>query len=415
MDAKSVYSIIALTVCALASAGEFDESANNSPSTTIEQPPWVMPSQTVRLALLTDETESPNDIAELFESARPVAILKTDPLRDQRVTPTIGTMVAVDPERAQRLLEQARELSRRATNVRDFDRVLAICHQAIEAGPTPAQAVVVGRFGAWVSNARGELLLKAGNEFAAFEAFQEAVILDADCWEALHNRGVTLAANNRPQEALADFARVAELAPHFGSVFRNRGELYASLNEHALAALDFTSAIELEPRSAEHRLARARSQVKLNHTAEAVQDLTAALGLNPQLAEALSLRADIYCKLGYWEQAIEDYQQSLRVDPRSQSTYRGLAWMLATCPNSRYRDGGKAVESAMRALRLGDASDPAILDTLAAAYAEAGQFDEAIKSIEQAIVLAGNAANDSLSERLTLYRQRKTFRMPSLP
>jgi tetratricopeptide (TPR) repeat protein len=332
------------------------------------------------------------------------------------VRPATATApIAANPERVANLLVQARELARRATNLRDFEQVMQLCHEAIACGPTPQQADSLGRFAAWVSNARGELLLKAGNEFDAFEAFQEAVLLDADCWEALHNRGVTLAANQKPQEALADFARVIELAPRFGSVFRNRGELYTSLGQPALAVDDFSRAIQLEPRIPEHRIARAKAHVDLNHLAEAVQDLTAALQANPQLAEALAMRANIYYTLGYWEQAIDDYQQALRLQPRSLSAYQGLAWMLATCPDDKYRHADKALESATRALKLGDASDARLLDTVAAAYAEAGDFAQAVKFAQQAVVMGGDSQSQAYRSRLELYRQGQPFRSPQLP
>ena len=90
--------------------------------------------------------------------------------------------------------------------------------------------------------------------------------------------------------------------------------------------------------------------------------------------------------------------------------------MLATNPNASVRNGSEAVELAQRALKLSGGNEPAILGTLAAAYAEAGRFAEAVRTAEQAVQLAAAKGDRALAEqirtRLELYRNGKPYRQP---
>ena len=96
--------------------------------------------------------------------------------------------------------------------------------------------------------------------------------------------------------------------------------------------------------------------------------------------------------------------------------------MLATNPNASIRNGAEAVELAQRAVQLSDGREPAILGTLAAAYAEAGRFAEAVKTAEQALALASSQNNaalaDTLRTRIKLYQSNSPYRelqQPSPP
>ncbi len=95
---------------------------------------------------------------------------------------------------------------------------------------------------------------------------------------------------------------------------------------------------------------------------------------------------------------------------------RQLAWLLATSPDERLRDGPRAVELARRVNELSGGQVPQILDTLAAALAETGRFEEAEPLAEQAATRAEQQGQVDLAEqaraRASLYRQRQAFRQP---
>ena len=140
---------------------------------SLAQPDWLRPHRTVRLAQL------PKRAGEFVQCRRPAVGCRNGAAR--ATLPDSGrcgwtrdrTATRSRSATVQGLLNEARALAKRSTELADFDRVLDLCHQAIEAGPTPAQAAVLGRFGAWASNARGECLLELGNEHAHSRPFRK--------------------------------------------------------------------------------------------------------------------------------------------------------------------------------------------------------------------------------------------------
>jgi hypothetical protein len=104
----------------------------------------------------------------------------------------------------------------------------------------------------------------------------------------------------------------------------------------------------------------------------------------------------------------------LRIDPEHVPVLRQTAWVLATSPDASLRDGAQAVALAERAARLAGAEQPAILDTLAAAYAEAGRFSEAVQAATRSLELARKQDNPgmvgAMEARLVLYRAGTPFR-----
>ena len=111
-------------------------------------------------------------------------------------------------------------------------------------------------------------------------------------------------------------------------------------------------------------------------------------------------------------------RESLRTHPADLVLLNDTAWLLATNPNASIRNGTEAVELARRAIRLSGGREPAILDTLAAAYAEAGRFAEATQTARQAIELAAAEGKRSLADkirgRLDLYQAHKPYHVSPL-
>jgi spermidine synthase len=107
-------------------------------------------------------------------------------------------------------------------------------------------------------------------------------------------------------------------------------------------------------------------------------------------------------------------REAMRLRPNDAALLNDTAWMLATNPNASIRNGTEAVELAERALKLSVGNEPAILDTLAAAYAEAGRFSEAVAAANKALDLATQRHQETLADRLrarlTLYKAGKPFR-----
>lgn len=145
---------------------------------------------------------------------------------------------------------------------------------------------------------------------------------------------------------------------------------------------------------------------------EAVIHLETALKLAPSADYHLAL-AEAYASLNDNAQAIAHYEKCLELKPNIPSTMNNLAWMLATVPQANLRNGKRAVELGENSCQLTDRKEPFLLGTLAAAYAEAGRFDDAVRTAEEAITLAkANGMADTAkrnTELLELYRKGQPF------
>jgi len=138
------------------------------------------------------------------------------------------------------------------------------------------------------------------------------------------------------------------------------------------------------------------------------------LSLAPNLAEAHNNLANALLQKGRLAEAVAQYQAAVEALPGNPYLLNNLAWVLATCPQASIRNGARAVELAQQAERLSGGKDPSILGTLAAAYAEAGRFPEAVataqRTLELATVQANPAQVEALRARISLYRADSPFR-----
>jgi tetratricopeptide (TPR) repeat protein len=134
-------------------------------------------------------------------------------------------------------------------------------------------------------------------------------------------------------------------------------------------------------------------------------------------SEVFEVRGEIFAKSGDYARALDDFQQSLRLADRGDRPmiHARLAWIWATCPDARFRDGKRAVRAAKKSLRAGEQIPPDNYEALAAAYAECGEFDEAIKWQTKAIeaATAPEEYRDEVRQRLELYRAGQPYRQPA--
>jgi len=103
---------------------------------------------------------------------------------------------------------------------------------------------------------------------------------------------------------------------------------------------------------------------------------------------------------GQIDEAIAHYKKALEIKPNYAEAHNNLAWVLATCPKPSLRNGAAAVALAEGAAKLSGRQEPEILDTLAAAYAEAGRFSEAVQTAQKALDLARQQNKQTLAESI---------------
>ncbi len=146
----------------------------------------------------------------------------------------------------------------------------------------------------------------------------------------------------------------------------------------------------------------------------AITEYNEALRIDPKYAAAYHNRGFAWQNKGDYARAIADYIEVARIDPKNANAHNSAAWLLATAPVATARNGARAVEAARKAAELSEWKNGDILDTLAAAYAEAGKFADAVRWQEKAMefpdFMKGQA--EEARARLALYRERKPYHQP---
>ena len=121
---------------------------------------------------------------------------------------------------------------------------------------------------------------------------------------------------------------------------------------------------------------------------------------------------------GHVREGVEEWQKVLVVQPDNGNAMSNLAWVFATAPDDSLRDGPQAVKLVEQALHLSGGRIPILFRTLAAAYAENGQFSQAIETAQRGIALANSQGNPGLATELqgniALYQEQRPLRDPSL-
>jgi tetratricopeptide (TPR) repeat protein len=312
-------------------------------------------------------------------------------------------------EKADNYLAQAQGMAQTAESIDELSKIAGLCQSGLAEAPPEAIAAALRRLAAWAHNRRGELLVAQGLQSEATHDFQVAISLDPQSSLAIHNRAVTLAQQNDAAAALRDFNRVIELNPGLALAYRNRAELLTSLGRIEEAVRDYDRAIEGLPDDPQLVCARAAAWQRLGNHERALADLDQAIQLAPDHPDAFTQRGNIAAEQGNFDQALSDFRRALAADGRWAEAYRSLAWLQATCPDPRYRDPEGAIAAAQQAETLSSNDDCFVLEALAAAYASAGAFDEAVDFQQQAIATAPLDFAEPLRQRLALYQQKQPF------
>ncbi len=188
------------------------------------------------------------------------------------------------------------------------------------------------------------------------------------------------------------------------------GHVSISRREWDNAIKDFTEAIRLDNKNFAAFSGRGVAWRGKHDLDAALRDHEEAIRLCPTCAISFEYRAALWKDKGDLAAAIRDYDEAIRLSPNFASAYNNRAWFLATSPTAEHRDGKKAIADASKACELSFWQFPTYLDTLAAAYAEAGEFAQAVKYQEQAVSLVATTAKPDYEKRLKQYREGKPFR-----
>jgi tetratricopeptide (TPR) repeat protein len=225
----------------------------------------------------------------------------------------------------------------------------------------------------------GKVFLKQGRVNDAIACFNEIINRRQDSAEIYYQLAVALSMKNKYDDAIKYFAKALTLNPEYPNAHRKLG-----------AALLAAGKVD-----------------------EAIPHLNEALQTNTNQAEVYANLGTAYNQLGKYKQAIENWSQAAKLEPNNPNILNNIAWLLATVNDTSAQNVNKAIEFAQQACKLTDYNEPAILDTLATAYAAAGKFEEAVTTAQQAIYIAQSRDQKDMAgeiqKRLELYKTGRAY------
>lgn len=254
------------------------------------------------------------------------------------------------------------------------------------------------------------------------------------CWMAHNNLGIVLVEKGQLDEAIAHYRTTLEMQPNFWDADYNLGSALLGKGQVDEAIFYCDKAVSMQPSDPDTQVALANALLQKGRIDDAIVHYQKAVAIRPDyflarygLAHALleegkfdaaiehsraalliqPNNADCHTVLavaldekGQSTEAIEHYEKALQISPQSVSALNNLAWVLATSSNAPVRNGAKAIQFALQADQLTGGNNALVLRTLAAAYAEAGQFGKAIESAQAAMEVGRSQGDDSLVTEL---------------
>lgn len=294
-------------------------------------------------------------------------------------------------------------------------------------------------------NSRANVSLATGNYESAIADFTEALRLDPNYAIAYSNRGAVWLLTAQYDKAIADLDQALRLDPMDANVYSNRAGAWMGKSDYDKAITDLGVAVRIDPNDVDayHNRAlawRAKSeydkaiadysqilritpddaktyyrrgetwQVK-SELDKAIADYTETLRLEPSHACALYRRGLAWFGKAQYGKAIADYRESLQLNAKNSDLLNDAAWLMATCPDSAVRNGVQAVQYATEACQAAEVPIAHRFGTLAAAYAETGEFEKAIEWQRKAVEIAPEGERDGYGERLKLYESGRPYRL----
>jgi tetratricopeptide (TPR) repeat protein len=248
-----------------------------------------------------------------------------------------------------------------------------------------------------------------------------AVTIDNDF--AHNNLGYLCVDHGELERAISHFEEAAQIRsgkpdPHYsvGSAFveMNLADALSRKGQSDQAMVHYEQALKLQPNYADAYYNRGNVLLTQGRIAEAIADLETAIQIQPEHADAHTCLGNALLREGAVGEAIAHYDKALALAPQDPHSRNNLAWLLATSSEGSVRSGARAVELAQQAVQLSGGRDPHFRRTLAAAYAESGQFSQAVSAAQQAMAIANLQGESRLATTLrrdiALYREQLPLR-----
>jgi len=227
------------------------------------------------------------------------------------------------------------------------------------------------------------------------------------------NLGVALEQDHR-EDALVEYRKALDLAPGLFQVHNNLANLLSETGDRENAAHEYEEALRLNPNAAMAHLNFGKLLSDMGQFDAAMGEYTKAEQLAPYDYRPQYQMGKVYLRHGDGAEAVKHFRAALQFSPNDFETLTWLARALAADKNPSVRNGAEAVSVAERANDLTGGQQPFVLDVLAMAYAEAGRFQDAQKTAQNAIDIATTSGTKDMvpvmQERLRLYQSNTPYR-----
>ena len=318
-----------------------------------------------------------------------------------------------------------------------FDQAIEHYRKALEINPKHVPA-----YDGW-----GDALANLGKLDQAIAQYRKALEINPQSDSSLYNLGNALMKLGKLEQAIEHYSKALEINPKHAATHNNLGLALAQRGEFRQAIEHYSKALEIDPKHDAYHYNWANALASLREFDQAIEHYQKALQINPAHALAhdnlgvlLIQQGKVNQAIAHWEKAtaidpgdihahvflgnalatqgefqlaIAHLQKAIEINPNDLRASSRLARLLATCPKDSIRDGARAVELAERVCKATGHKIPELLDTLAAAYAEAGRFPEAVATAAKAEGLAEPRQKplaETIRRRLELYKAGKPYR-----
>jgi tetratricopeptide (TPR) repeat protein len=257
---------------------------------------------------------------------------------------------------------------------------------------------------------KGRALGLQGKFKEARDVLDQAYLIDPTHLGVLLLRSSVLQELKENDRALADVDRALKLRPGLAVAMQLRAALLAGSNKFAEAIDQLEALQRATPEDSDVDLQLAMFYNVEQRPRKAIELFSKVLTKDPKSFIALRGRADAYLSVGKQAEAIADYEQALEVQPENSGVLNNLAWVLATSPDDKLRNGKRSIELATKACKVTEYKQAHILSTLAAGYAETGDFKTAIEWSQKAVDLGKDDQKEALAKELAGYKEGKPVR-----
>ncbi len=403
---KVLYRIAQLNLLPGGDAKRAAEAIDEAVRLSQDDPSFRAEALTLRAKLADDPKKKLADLDEaLRTSPHDLAALRlrgsvyAEQEQYEKALADFDTAIEVDPEDDSTHEQRAKVL----IELKRYDEALASLEKARELAPDSVSPLI---HQARIYGLKEDLK-------KALEVLNLAHALHPDDLAVLLLRASTYDELGDDEKALADVEEVLKLQPNLPLAMRFRASLLAGSGKFELAARQLEELQQAEPQDPKVELQLALMYSAQKHYGLAIQQFSKVLEREPEEPMALIAfrgRADALLTVGRQADALKDYEKALEIDPEDTGVLNNLAWLLATSPDEKLRDGKRAIELATKACELTDYEAAHILSTLGAAYAETGDFETAMKWSKKAIEAGEADQLDALKKELESYKAKEPVR-----